>query len=107
LKGKAKIAKLNITDAESLESDLQFSRFPVIRFYPVGTKKLDTYFQFSGVQKKFSILEWANIQLSIKEASIDIPELNKENYKTMCKDSKSTCIIAFVEDPSSVSGQIG
>lgn len=25
----------------------------------------------------------------------------------MCKDSKSTCIIAFVEDPSSVSQQIG
>lgn len=59
------------------------------------------------MKKKFSILEWATSKLSVKESSIDIAELNKANYKTMCKDSKSTCIIAFVEDPASVSTQVG
>lgn len=43
LKGKAKVAKLNITEAESLESEIKLSQFPVIRFYPVGTKKLESF----------------------------------------------------------------
>jgi hypothetical protein len=32
--------------------------------------------------------------------------LNKQNYKALCKDTKSTCIITFVEDTSSVESQI-
>jgi len=53
------------------------SSYPVIRFYSVGTKRLDTYAEFSGVKKKFSILEWANSMLAAKESNVEIAELNK------------------------------
>lgn len=98
LKGKVKVAKINITEAESLESDIKLSIYPSIRFYPVGTKKVDSYQEFDGTKKKFSILEWANNKLQEKQENVDIPELNKENYNNLCKNTKSTCVIVFLEN---------
>lgn len=85
-----------MTESVSLEEQVKISKYPSIRFYPGGTKKVDSFADFDGVKKKFSILEWTNNKLSLQESVIEIAELNKQNYKTLCKDSKSTCIIAFV-----------
>lgn len=56
LKGKARVGKLNITESESLESQLQLTQFPSIRYYSVGNKKVESFVQFEGIKKKFSIL---------------------------------------------------
>lgn len=74
------------------------SSYPSIRFYPVGTKNVDSYQEFDGIKKKFSILEWANLRLQEKQSNVDIPELNKENYNNLCKNTKSTCVITFLAD---------
>ena len=35
--------------------------------------------------------------MSEKVESADILPLNKENYETLCKGTKQTCIIAFLD----------
>lgn len=38
-----------------------------------------------------------NARLAEKATSADIAVLNKENYETLCKSTKNTCIIAFLD----------
>jgi len=52
--------------------------------------------QFEGVHRKFSIKEWAVAKMSEKIEKANIPELNKENYETLCKTTKATCVIFFL-----------
>ena len=47
---------MNITEAAKLENDLKLSKYPSVRFYRSGLKKIDEFSEYSGVQKKFSIL---------------------------------------------------
>lgn len=69
LKGRAKVAKLNITEEgnEALEEQIKLENYPSVRFYPVGNKNVDEFSEFTGIRKKFSILEWANSKLSEKK----------------------------------------
>ena len=41
LKGKLKVGKLNITETHELEEDLKLTKYPSVRFYKTGTKKID------------------------------------------------------------------
>lgn len=99
LKGKVKVAKINLTEADNhkLEEDLKINQFPSIRFYKKGTKKTTEFSQYEGVNKKFSILEWLNEKLNEKVEKTDILPLNKDNYQTLCKSTKHTCIILFLD----------
>lgn len=104
MKGRARVAKLNISEEgnEILEESIKLENYPSIRFYPAGNKNVDEYTEFTGLKKKFSILDWANLKLSEVKDTVDIPELNKQNYETLCKATKSTCVILFVENPSDI-----
>ncbi len=55
-----------MTDSVSLEEQVKLSKYPAIRFYPGGTKKVESFAEFDGVKKKFSILEWTNSKLSLQ-----------------------------------------
>lgn len=57
--------------------------------------------------KKFSLLEWANAKLSEKKTTVDIPELNKENFETLCKSTKATCVILFSDNIDEISAKTG
>jgi hypothetical protein len=97
-KGKVKVAKINMTETinEALEDQVQLSKYPSIRFYKSGPKKVSEFAQYEGVNKRFSIQEWLNAKLEEKATTVDIPSLNKENYETLCKSTKNTCIIVFL-----------
>lgn len=41
LKGKLKVGKLNITETHELEEDLKLTKYPSVRFYKTGTKKIE------------------------------------------------------------------
>ena len=43
LKGKVKVAKINLTESDNhkLEEDLKISNYPTIRFYKTGPKKVN------------------------------------------------------------------
>ena len=41
LKGRAIVAKINITDSYKLEEQLKMEKFPIVRFYPTGVKNVD------------------------------------------------------------------
>ena len=64
LKGRAIVAKINITDSHELEEQFKFENYPVVRFYPAGVKNVNDFVAFDGILKKFSLLEWANAKLS-------------------------------------------
>ena len=66
LKGRARVAKLNISEDgnEVLEESIKLENYPSVRFYPAGNKNVDEYTEFTGLKKKFSLLEWANLKLS-------------------------------------------
>jgi thiol-disulfide isomerase/thioredoxin len=99
LKGKVRVAKINITETENhrLEDQLRLTRYPSVRFYKHGPKKVEEYTQYDGVYKKFSLLEWVSARLAEKATQADIAVLNKENYETLCKATKNTCIIVFLD----------
>lgn len=103
LKGKVRVAKVNLTETENhkLEDQIQISKYPSIRFYKNGPKRVEEYAQYEGVNKKFSILEWVSARLSEKATQADIAVLNKENYETLCKSTKNTCIIVFLDGSES------
>jgi len=79
LKGKLKVAKINITEESNhkLEDQLKLSRYPSVRFYQGGPKKIEEFSQYEGVQKKFSILEWVESKLTEKVEKADIASLTK------------------------------
>lgn len=83
---------------EPLEDQVQLSKYPSIRFYKNGPKKVAEFAEYEGVNKRFSIQEWLNAKLDEKTTTVDIPALNKENYETLCKSTKNTCIIVFLEN---------
>jgi len=58
LKGKVKVAKLNLTEHSELEEIFQLKEFPVVKFFPGGVKKLESAVDFTGVKKKFTLIEW-------------------------------------------------
>lgn len=62
LKGRVRVAKINITEAQNqkLEDELRIERYPTVRFYKTGPKKINEYSEYDGIRKKFSILEWIN-----------------------------------------------
>jgi len=99
LKGKVRVAKINITEAENhrLEDQLRLTKYPSIRFYRNGPKKVEEFSQYEGVNKKFSILEWVNVRFAEKATQVDIAVLNRESYETLCKSTKNTCIIVFLD----------
>jgi len=72
-------------------------KYPTIRYYKNGPKKVNEYTEYEGIRKKFSILEWINERLNEKVENADITPLNKENYETYCKSTKNTCIIVFLD----------
>lgn len=39
-KGKVKVAKINVTENEGLEEQLKLVKFPSVRFYKNGPKKV-------------------------------------------------------------------
>jgi hypothetical protein len=80
-----------------LEDQIKIARYPSIRFYKNGPKKVEDYTQYEGINKKFSILEWVNARLNEKATQADIAVLNKQNYETLCKSTKNTCIIVFLD----------
>jgi hypothetical protein len=103
LKGKVRVAKINITEAENhkLEDQLRLTKYPSIRFYRYGPKKVEEFAQYEGINKKFSILEWVNARLSEKATQADIAVLNRDSYETLCKSTKNTCIIVFLDGSES------
>lgn len=105
-----RVAKINISEAQNhnLEEELRITRYPTIRFYKTGPKKTNEFTEYDGVRKKFSILEWINERISEKVSSTDILPLNRENYETLCKTTKNTCIIVFVDgsEPSDTLSRI-
>lgn len=103
LKGKVRVAKINITETENhrLEEQLRLTKYPSIRFYKNGPKKVEEFTQYEGVNKKFSILEWVSARLAEKATTADIAVLNKQNYETLCKATKNTCIIVFLDGSES------
>lgn len=78
-KGKVKVAKINMTEAgnEALEDQIQLSKYPSVRFYKSGPKKVSEFSEFEGIHKRFSIQEWLNSKLEEKTTQVDIPRLNK------------------------------
>ena len=110
LKGKVKVAKINMTEGNNhrLEDQVKLTRFPSIHFYRDGPKKVSDYSLYEGVHKKFSILEWVEERLAEKAETTDIASLNKENFQTLCKTTKNTCIIVFLDgsEPSDTLSQI-
>lgn len=110
LKGKVRVAKINLTETDNhkLEDQIKISKYPSIRFYKNGPKKVESYSQYEGVNKKFSILEWVNGRLSEKATQADIAVLNKQTYETLCKATKNTCIIVFLDgsEPSNTNSEI-
>lgn len=58
LKGKVRVAKINITEDQNhqLEDQLRITKYPTIRFYKAGPKKVNEHFEYQGIPKKFSIL---------------------------------------------------
>jgi thiol-disulfide isomerase/thioredoxin len=99
LKGKVKVAKINLTESDNhrLEEDLKITNYPSIRFYRTGPKKESEFVEYQGTFKKFSILEWLNERLNEKVEKTDILPLNKDNYQALCKATKNTCIILFLD----------
>ena len=99
LKGKVKVAKINLTEADNhkFEEELKITKFPTIRFYKTGTKKVSEFSEYEGVGKKFSIMEWLNKKLSEKVEKTDILPLNKDNFQSLCKTTKHTCVILFLD----------
>ena len=98
-KGKVRVAKINLTEANNhkLEDELRISNYPEVRFYANGPKKADSFSLFEGLKKRTHLFEWINEKLNEKATSADIASLNKENYETLCKATKNTCIIAFLD----------
>lgn len=76
-----------------------------MRFYKSGPKKVQEFSEFEGVHRRFSIQEWLNSKLQEKTTTTDIASLTKENYDTLCKSTKNTCIVVFLdgEDSSVIS----
>lgn len=74
-----RVAKINLTETENhkLEDQIKISKYPSIRFYKNGPKKVEEYTQYEGINKKFSILEWVTARLSEKATQADIAVLNK------------------------------
>lgn len=68
-----------------------------MRFYKTGTKKISEFSEYTGVEKKFSILEWLNEKVNEKVEKTDLLPLNKDNYQTLCKSTKHTCVILFLD----------
>jgi protein disulfide-isomerase A6 len=99
LKGRVKVAKINLTEADNhkLEDQLRLTKYPSVRFYRNGPKKIDDFSLFEGVHKKFSILEWVEEKLNEKASKADIASLTKDNYEVLCKATKNTCIIVFLD----------
>jgi len=62
---------------EILEEQIQLSRYPSVRFYKSGPKKVSEFSEFEGIHKRFSIQEWLNSKLEEKTTQVDIPRLNK------------------------------
>lgn len=62
---------------EILEEQIQLSRYPSVRFYKSGPKKVSEFSEFEGIHKRFSIQEWLNSKLEEKNTQVDIPRLNK------------------------------
>ena len=62
---------------EILEEQIQLSRYPSVRFYKSGPKKISEFSEFEGVHKRFSIQEWLNSKLEEKTTQVDILTLNK------------------------------
>lgn len=60
LKGRVKVAKINLTEADNhkLEDQLRLTKYPSVRFYKNGPKKINEFSLYEGVHKKFSIQEW-------------------------------------------------
>lgn len=107
MKGKVKIAKINMTENEELEEQLQIENYPSIRFYKVGTKNIKDHALFQGTYKKFSIKEWVTLKLSEKIDKADIPDLTRDNYNNICKKGKGTCVIIFLDgDNAEVEGEL-
>lgn len=48
---------------EVLEDQVQLSKYPAVRFYKSGPKKISEFSEFEGVHKRFSIQEWLNAKL--------------------------------------------
>lgn len=90
------MAKLNLTEHSELEEVFQLKDFPAIKFYPGGVKKQESSIDFSGVKKKFSMIEWI-LKSNDKQASNDLAQLNAADYKTVCKEGKGTCVIFFLD----------
>lgn len=76
-----------------------------MRFYKSGPKKVQEFSEFEGVHRRFSIQEWLNSKLQEKTTTTDIASLTKESYDTLCKSTKNTCIVVFLdgEDSSVIS----
>ena len=58
LKGKVRVAKINMTEEgnDQLEDQLKIEKYPSIRFYKTGPKKVPEFGEYDGIRKKFSIL---------------------------------------------------
>ena len=58
LKGKVRVAKINMTEEgnDQLEEQFKIEKFPSIRFYKTGPKKVTEFGEYDGIRKKFSIL---------------------------------------------------
>lgn len=97
LKGKIKVAKVNLTEHSELEQLFELKDFPVVRFYPGGIKKLDNFVDFSGTKKKFTLIEWILKSNDKQGSNNDLAELRAEDYKAVCKEGKGTCVIFFLE----------
>ena len=64
MKGKAIVAKINVTESYELEDGFRVEKYPAVRYYAAGMKKLDQFSQFEGILKKFSFLDWANERMT-------------------------------------------
>jgi hypothetical protein len=56
---------MNMTEPENevLEEQVQLSKYPSVRFYKSGPKKINEFAEFEGIYKRFSIQEWLSSKL--------------------------------------------
>lgn len=64
--------------------------------FPTGIKKLENVNIFSDAFKAKAIIDWAKKQLD-KPVETSIDHLTSDTYKSVCKNTKGTCVIFFLE----------
>ena len=95
LKDKVKVGKVDATVNSQLSSRFGVKGYPTIKLFPGGKKVDASAEEYAGSRDATSMSNWA---LERKEAvQLDLTQLlNKDIFKSYCKESKAVCLISFL-----------